>query len=141
MIKLKQKVFVNSINTFEGLSNRARQYFASSQQHVFFILRCMQILLLLMLRSTTSLVLLLANGTMNRIYRLLIPDFLQGVTENFRTPRKRCMGTSHALLKVYAWNKVDIDLQRFCETPKYLAGTSKKCRMQVMYFMMGLYNT
>ena len=89
MIKLKQKVFVKTINTFEGLSNRARHYFASSQQHVFFILRCMQILLLLMLRSTTSLVLLLANGTMNRIYRLLIPDFLQGVLENFRTPRKK----------------------------------------------------
>ena len=84
MIKLKQKVFVNSINTFEGLSNRARHYFASSQQHVFFILRCMQILLLLMLRSTTSLVLLLANGTMNRIYRLLIPEIVQGVYKALR---------------------------------------------------------
>ena len=76
---------MKSINTFEGLSNRARHYFASSQQHVFFILRCMQILLLLMLRSTTSLVLLLANGTMNRIYRLLIPNILQGV-QKLRRP-------------------------------------------------------
>ena len=132
---------MKSINTFEGLSNRARHYFASSQQHVFFILRCMQILLLLMLRSTTSLVLLLANGTMNRIYRLLIPDFWQGVLKQFRTSRKRCMGTFHVPLEVYASNKIYIDVHQFCETPKYLAGTSKKCRMQVMYFMMGLYNT
>ena len=46
-----RKLFVYSTNTYKGLSYRARQYFASSQQHVFFILHCMHILLLLMLRS------------------------------------------------------------------------------------------
>ena len=51
------------------------------------------------------------------------------------------MGTFHVPLEVYASNKIYIDVHQFCETPKYLAGTSKKCRMQVMYFMMGLYNT